>query len=339
MLGYSDSGKQVGFFASAIALRVAQRDLVRATTQAGVTLTLFHGRGGALGRGGGPESEAIRAQPQETIRGRLRVTEQGETVAARYGHPEIAQRDLELTVAAVLAADADVGADPVDDVPAVMRAAETARRAYEELTRDQDRLARYVLAATPIEEIARLPLGSRPASRGGTSLESLRAIPWVFSWTQSRHGLPGWFGVGTAIEALVAELGAERVRDLADRSRFLRALISSSELSLVRSDLDVAREYASLAGAEGAAIFELISAEHRRAARALSETLGRKTWVTSRPYLTESVARRNAYLDVLTHIQIEALRRRRADASSSDLLRRILFTTIGGIAAGLQTSG
>jgi phosphoenolpyruvate carboxylase len=341
MIGYSDSGKQVGYVAASIALRHAQLALVAAARDAGVTLTLFHGRGGALGRGGGPESEAIRAQPAEAVRGRLRVTEQGETVTARYAQPEIAERDLELTLAAVLDASlAQAEVDPVDVEPAIRRAADAARGRYLELTRDEDRLARYTVAATPIEDVAHLPLGSRPASRkAGISLDSLRAIPWVFSWTQSRHGIPGWFGVGTALATLARELGGSGAHALVEQSKFLRALIANCELSLVRSDLDVAREYAQLVERDALQVFELIAAEHGRTVHALHDALGRTTWLANRPYLAASIERRNAYLDVLSHVQIEALRRRRAGNGDAAQLSRIVFTTIGGIAAGLQTAG
>jgi len=341
MIGYSDSGKQVGYVAAAVALRHAQRALVDAARDAGLTLTLFHGRGGALGRGGGTESDAIRSQPAEAVRGRLRVTEQGETVTARYAHPEIAERDLELTLAAVLAATAaERERDPVDGEPAIQAAADAARARYLELTADEDRLVRYTVAATPIEDVAHLPLGSRPASRkAGIALDSLRAIPWVFSWTQSRHGIPGWFGVGTAIEALAAELGADGVRGLVERSKFFRALITNCELSLVRSDIEVAGQYAALADRDAQQIYALIAAEHARTLHALHITLGRTALLDSRPYLAASIARRNAYLDVLSHVQIDALRRRRAGANNADQLSRIVFTTIGGIAAGLQTAG
>ncbi|MEO7734372.1 MAG: phosphoenolpyruvate carboxylase, partial [Kofleriaceae bacterium] len=211
---------------------------------------------------------------------------------------------------------------------------------YLELTADEDRLVRYTVAATPIEDVAHLPLGSRPASRkAGIALDSLRAIPWVFSWTQSRHGIPGWFGVGTAIEALAVQLGADGVRRLVDRSKFFRALITNCELSLVRSDIEVAGQYAALADRDAQQIYALIAREHARTLHALHATLGRTALLDSRPYLAASVARRNAYLDVLSHVQIDALRRRRAGASNADQLSRIVFTTIGGIAAGLQTAG
>lgn len=342
MVGYSDSGKQVGFFASSVALRRAQLQLVDATRAANATLTIFHGRGGALGRGGGPAGDAIRAQPASALRGRLRVTEQGETVTARYADPEIAERDLELTLGAVLAAALTerTGTEDVLAVDAIDRAAEAARQSYLALTKDEDRLVRYTIAATPIEDVAHLPLGSRPASRkGGISLDSLRAIPWVFSWTQSRHGIPGWFGFGTAIESLANELGVEGTRQLVERSRFARTLVTSCELALVRSDIEVAGEYARLADPDARLLYDMIAAEHTRTANALHSTLGHGALAT-RPYLASSVARRNSHLDVLSHIQIEALRRRRSGGSVDvERLTRIVFTTIGGIAAGLQTAG
>jgi phosphoenolpyruvate carboxylase len=344
MVGYSDSGKQVGYVASSMALRRAQLALAKVTEKHGVVLTVFHGRGGALGRGGGPASDAIRAQPAAAVRGRMRVTEQGETVTARYAQPSIAERDLELTLGAILAAAATervpLPPEASSDEEHLANAADAARRAYLALTSDEDRLARYTVAATPIEDVAHLPIGSRPASRAPKlTLESLRAIPWVFSWTQSRHGIPGWFGVGTALDALVAEMGEDGVRALCTRSRFFRALVRNCEVSLVRSDIDVAGEYAKLADPDAQKIYELIAAEHARTVRALRDTLGMVPPLASRPYLVASVERRNPHLDVLSHVQIEALRRRRAGIGDAERLTRIVFTTIGGIAAGLQTAG
>lgn len=342
MVGYSDSGKQVGYVASSMALRHAQQALARVAGERDVLLTIFHGRGGALGRGGGPASDAIRAQPAQAIRGRMRVTEQGETVTARYARPAIAERDLELTLAAILGAAA---AERVpDEDPAaeqhLAKAADAARAAYLSLTSDEDRLARYTVAATPIEDVAHLPIGSRPTWRAKKmSLDTLRAIPWVFSWTQSRHGIPGWFGVGTAIESLVAQIGPEATRHLCEQSRFFRALVRNCEVSLVRSDIDVAREYARLADPDAAQLFQLIEAEHAKTVHALRDTLGMTPPLASRAYLVASVERRNPHLDVLSHIQIEALRRRRAGQGDAERLTRIVFTTIGGIAAGLQTAG
>jgi phosphoenolpyruvate carboxylase len=344
MVGYSDSGKQVGYVASSMALRHAQLVLAEVAANAGVNLTVFHGRGGALGRGGGPASDAIRAQPPTAVRGRMRVTEQGETVTARYTQPAIAERDLELTIGAVLGAAAVERAplprEAASDEVHLAHAADAARQAYLALTSDEDRLARYTVAATPIEDVAHLPIGSRPASRAAKlTLESLRAIPWVFSWTQSRHGIPGWFGVGTAVEHLVAEMGEDAVRRLSQRSRFFRALVRNCEVSLVRSDIEVAAEYAKLADPDAAKLFELIAGEHAKTVHALRDTLGMVPPLASRAYLVASVERRNPHLDVLSHIQIESLRRRRAGQGNTERLTRIVFTTIGGIAAGLQTAG
>jgi phosphoenolpyruvate carboxylase len=347
MIGYSDSGKQVGYVASAVALRRAQIELAAVAGEAGVELTVFHGRGGAIGRGGGPAGEAIRAQPVAALRGRVRVTEQGETVTARYARPEIAHRDLELTLGAVLRAAADerLAAEPAID-GALDAAASSALSAYQRLTRDQDRLARYTLAATPIQQVGKLPIGSRPASRkAGFALADLRAIPWVFSWNQSRHGLPGWFGLGSALEGLAEEVGPRALPDLLRKSRFLRALVHNGELALVRADIDVARAYAALADPEDAALFQIIEEEHARTRRALTEMAGLDTSLADRPHLAASVRRRNPYIDVLSHAQVELLRRiRAAEAAGApalelERLSAAIFTTISGIAAGLQTAG
>ena len=347
MIGYSDSGKQVGYVASAVALRRAQIDLAAVARAAGVELTVFHGRGGAIGRGGGPAGEAIRAQPIAALRGRVRVTEQGETINARYSRPEIAHRDLELTLGAVLRAAADerTTTEPALD-GALDATAASAYAAYRRLTSDQDRLARYTLAATPIQQVGKLPIGSRPASRkAGFTLTDLRAIPWVFSWNQSRHGVPGWFGLGSALEGLAEEVGADAVPTLVMQTRFLRALVHNGEMALVRADIDVAREYASLADPEDRAVFAIIEEEHTRTRAALARLAGLDQSLADRPHLAASVRRRNPYIDVLSHAQVELLRRLRAaeqrgaDAGERERLSAAIFTTISGIAAGLQTAG
>ena len=219
MVGYSDSSKQAGYVASQVALAQAQSALAEVADHHGVTLTIFHGRGGAIGRGGGPAGRAIRAQPPRALRGRLRVTEQGETITARYGHLEIARRDLEQMVHAVMVASLVDAPKPRPAAGETLRrAADASRAAYDRLVGDGERLARYALLATPIEEIAELPIASRPATRKTQlTLDDLRAIPWVFSWAQSRHGLPGWFGLGTALEALIGDgrHGARCTRSIA----------------------------------------------------------------------------------------------------------------------------
>jgi phosphoenolpyruvate carboxylase len=347
MIGYSDSGKQVGYAASQVALRRAQEGLATVAEDNGLALTIFHGRGGAVGRGGGPASRAIHAQPARSLRGRLRVTEQGETIAARYGRPEIARRDLEQMVGAVLGASAPArtraaevaataGREPVLD-----RLAETSRRAYGELLADEDRLARYAIAATPIREVAELPIASRPASRrAGLSFEDLRAIPWVFSWNQSRHGLPGWFGLGSALDALVEAHGIEHIRELYREWTFFRAMVDNAQLALARSDIDVAEHYARLADEDARSLFELIRHEHTRTVARVLEVTGGKAVLETFPAVQRSVERRNPYVDVLSHTQIELLRRLSRDpGDAAERIRAALFITINGIAAGLQTAG
>jgi phosphoenolpyruvate carboxylase len=388
MVGYSDSGKQVGYVSSTLALRRAQLDLAKVAERHGVLLTVFHGRGGAVGRGGGPANRAIRAQPAEALRGRLRLTEQGETISARYGRDEIALRDLEQMIHAVLvSAFEDRGARPssrtaapahsesralveqrLDDTLAL--AAKAAYRAYGELLADPQRLARYAVAATPIQEVTELPIASRPSARPSRKvrrapvaanlssppsppagdaaqeapeieLNDLRAIPWVFSWTQSRHGLPGWFGLGSALVVIAEYEGPERAPQLYDEWPFFRALIDNAQLALARADIDVARCYAQLASPKDRTLFELILAEHQRTMSELLRVTRQTTLLSQWPTLAQTVAMRNPFVDILSHTQLELLSRLRAapDDGTREKIRELLFVTINGIAAGLQTAG
>jgi len=346
MLGYSDSGKQVGYVPSQVALHKAQLALAQVAEAEGVVLTVFHGRGGAVGRGGGPANRAIRAQPRAALRGRFRVTEQGETVAARYGRAEIARRDLEQMVNAVLCASAGPPEPAADDAARAReapleRAAGAALRAYRQLVASPERLARYALSATPMAEIPELRFASRPASRTGRiALESLRAIPWVFSWNQSRHGLPGWFGLGTGLEALAAELGEQRARTLYHEWPLLRGLVDNARVALTQADLEVAEQYARLAAPEDRGIFDLIRDEHRRTVAAILALSGDAGIMSPWPTLGRAAARRNPYLDVLSHVQVELLDRlRRSEGAERDRVREALLLTVNGIAAGLQTVG
>ena len=348
MLGYSDSCKQVGYVASQVALRAAQHALADvADENPGLILTIFHGRGGAIGRGGGPSHRAILAQPERALRGRLRVTEQGETITARYGRLEIARRDLEQVLSAVLLSGlAERNPLPKEDLSqrseVFDRASQSALHAYLQLLKDPQLLARYAQAATPIGEVTALPIGSRPSARKkGLSLADLRAIPWVFSWNQSRHGLPGWYGLGTALETLTAELTIDKVRELYKASPFFRALINNAELAISRADIEVAAFYARLAEPEASVIFPLVRAEWERTVKGVLSVIDNDDILGNRPHLLATVNRRNPYVDVLSHTQIE-LRRRLALAGTEDERERILgalFTTINGIAAGLQTAG
>jgi phosphoenolpyruvate carboxylase len=347
MVGYSDSCKQVGYVTSQVALRRAQHALADVAEHAGLRLTIFHGRGGAIGRGGGPAHDTIRAQPERALRGRLRVTEQGETINTRYSNREVAQRDIEQSLSAVLLSGLSERA-PVPRAELAARdaifdeAAVVALRCYEELLADPDRLARYAQAATPIMEVTALPIGSRPSSRRpGLALADLRAIPWVFSWNQSRHGIPGWFGLGSALRALVAQLGLERLRELHRASPFFRALVDNAQIALARADIDVAECYAALADDDARQLFPLIRAEWDRTVETVLAVAEQREILGHRPHILATVRRRNPSVDVLSHAQIELLRRltqARGEAERERLLGA-LFTTINGIAAGLQTAG
>jgi len=339
MIGYSDSGKQVGYVPSAVATHRAQQKLARVADENRVILTIFHGRGGAIGRGGGPANRSIRAQPTEALRGRLRVTEQGETVTARYGRPEIARRDLEQMVHAVLVASL-VEKKAITGLETVDPAAHAAQRAYQSLIADEARLTEYAVAATPIQEVIELPIASRPASRSaGLSFEDLRAIPWVFSWAQSRHGIPGWFGLGTALEAIIDKEGIDRLRELYGDWPFFRALIDNAQIALTRADMEVARFYSRLADPKVQGLFETIRAEYQLTVKNVLAATGKGALLADRPTIAHTVARRNPYIDVLSHCQIELIKRLRGDSQDKRALREALFVTINGIAAGLQTAG
>lgn len=346
MVGYSDSGKQVGYVPSRVALHKAQLALAQVAEAEGMTLTVFHGRGGAVGRGGGPANRAIRAQPPAALRGRFRVTEQGETIAARYGRMEIARRDLEQMVSAVLVtsfrADAPAAEAASSDREARLeRAAAAALDAYRGLVADPDRLARYALAATPMAEVPELRFASRPASRTGqVTLEALRAIPWVFSWNQSRHGIPGWFGLGSALAALVEAEGLPAAQALYREWPLVRGLVDDARLALVQADLDVAGHYARLAAPGDRELFEQIRAEHARTLERLLAVTGDAGLLAPGSAVGRAAARRNPYVDVLSHVQIELLGRlARADGPERERIREALLQTVNGIAAGLQTVG
>jgi phosphoenolpyruvate carboxylase len=271
------------------------------------------------------------------------MTEQGETIAARYARSEIARRDLEQVVSAVLLASSEDVPPPDAARDATLdRAARAARAAYEQVISDRDRLASYTVAATPILEVAEMPIASRPASRRATlSFEALRAIPWVFSWNQSRHGLPGWFGLGSALDAIAAAEGVSRSRELYEKWPFFRALIDNAQLALVRADMDVAACYSRLADAPARAVFDVIRAEHARTVERILEVTRRPELVDEWPTILRTVKLRNPYVDVLSHAQVELLGRlqKAHDPAERARLREALFVTINGIAAGLQTVG
>jgi phosphoenolpyruvate carboxylase len=350
MLGYSDSNKDGGFTTANWSLYGAQEELSAACREEGVELLLFHGRGGAIGRGGGPAQRAILGQPPRTVGGRLRLTEQGEVTFARYGQANIAHRHLEQMIHAVITATVRDGhgrgvrlAPPWRE--AMERLSATAGAAYRALVAQESGLLDYFHAATPIEAITSLRIGSRPARRqGGRRLEDLRAIPWVFSWTQSRVGLPGWFGLGAALAAERAQgEGADaRLRAMYAGWPFFRSLIDNAQLSLGKADGAVARLYDLLADdALRARVFPLIAEEWERTLDELAALTG-GTLLEGSPVLQRSIRLRNPYVDPLSFVQVALLRRLRALAPEDPErkeMERLVALSVNGVAAGLQNTG
>jgi phosphoenolpyruvate carboxylase len=344
MIGYSDSNKDCGYLAATWALYRAQESIAQVCDTHGVGLTLFHGRGGSVARGGGPAGRAIRAQPPGTVRGRFRVTEQGETIASRYGEPDLAHRHLEQIVSAVLLASADAARPlPADWRAAMTSMAAAAREAYLELVERTPGFLEYWRAATPIEEIRRLRLGSRPAARGGGRLtrQDVRAIPWVFSWMQSRFNLPGWYGLGTGLCAV----GPANLRPMYAGWPFFRALLDNAEMSLLKADLGIAALYSELVDDArlAAAIFAMVEGEYTRTREAILETTGHAELMDADPVIQRSVQLRNPYVDPLNFLQIQMLRRLRAlsdpEGPEAAHCREVIVLTINGIAAGLRNTG
>ena len=367
MLGYSDSNKESGFLAASWALHRAQVELARAAADAGVELTLFHGRGGAIGRGGGPTNRAILAMAAGSVRGRLKHTEQGEVIAAHYGNPWIALRELEQAAHAVLGASTPEHDRHVSEAagqwgPAMDELATTARVAYRGLVWDDPNFAAYFAAATPIAEISGLNLGSRPSARARADgradanagprlpvvpLAELRAIPWVFAWSQSRAFVPGWFGLGTALAAFRrrhGEAGLAELRRMYAEWPYFATTLDNAELVLAKADLGVAGSYAALAvdvpGADR--IWEAIRGEHVRSVSELLAVTGRARLLDGSPVLQHSIELRNPYVEPLSELQLRLLARLRAMPPDDPVRERILSIvrlTVNGVAAGLQGTG
>jgi phosphoenolpyruvate carboxylase len=337
MLGYSDSNKDGGFLTANWELYRAQEALAAVCREAGVTMTLFHGRGGAIGRGGGPTGRAIQAQPPGTVNGRLRLTEQGESAFARYAQPSIAHRHLEQMLHAVLRTSLLPAAArvPPQWADVLAAASDDGRRAYRRLVYDDPGFLGYFRAVTPIDLVSGLRIGSRPAKRQSSDrIEDLRAIPWVFSWTQTRYGLPGWFALGTGLRAAPPALLAEMYRDWP----FFRSLVDNAQLGLGRSDLAIARLYDGLAPeGVGRRIFASIEAEWRRTVEVIEAATGLPPLAGS-PVLRRSIRLRNPYVDPLSFVQVALLAEMRR-APEDDGLARLAALTVNGIAAGLQNTG
>jgi phosphoenolpyruvate carboxylase len=351
MLGYSDSNKDGGYLAANWALYRAELELVELARREGIRLRLFHGRGGTVGRGGGPSYEAIRAQPPGAVAGALRLTEQGEVIAAKYADPDLARRNLEALVAATLEStllDVEgLGEDAEEAYALLDDLAARAQQAYRELVHETPGFVEWFRAATPIGELAELNIGSRPPSRkAGNSIADLRAIPWVFSWSQTRIMLPGWYGTGSALESWVAgdEDRLARLRELHRTWPFFRTVLSNMGMVLAKTDLGLAARYAELVPDEElrARVFDRIREEHARTCRMTLAITGDDDLLADNPALARSIRNRFPYLEPLHHLQVEMLRRRRSaqDGGPDDeLTSRNIQLTINGIATALRNSG
>ncbi len=356
MLGYSDSNKDGGFFTSNWELyraEVALAEMFAPLRQArGITLRLFHGRGGTVGRGGGPSYQAILAQPPGTVQGQIRLTEQGEVIGSKYANPEIGRRNLETLVAATLEATLlhPTKSAPKAFLDAAAEISAASYAGYRKIVYETPGFTDYFFAATPIREIAELNIGSRPASRKATrAIEDLRAIPWGFSWGQCRMALPGWCGFGTAIEGFLGSGPDRKARlELLQRMHkqwpFFRTLLSNLDMVLAKSDLRIAARYVELVEDKRAArrIFGALKAEWERASEALALVTGERQRLQSNPALARSIEHRFPYLDPLNHLQVELLRRyrERRDAEPGlERIRRGIHLSINGIAAGLRNTG
>ena len=347
MLGYSDSNKDGGFFTSTWELYKSSTALARMfADKPGITLRLFHGRGGTVGRGGGPSYQAILAQPPGTVNGQIRLTEQGEIISSKYSNPDIGRRNLELLMAASLEATLLSGArEPDPDFLAAAADLSTASMAaYRSVVYDTPGFTDYFFAATPISEIADLNIGSRPASRRSTrKIEDLRAIPWSFSWGQSRVTLPGWFGFGSAVHGFLGVDREERLALLRRMNRdwpFFRAMLSNMDMVLAKADPAVARRYADLVPDRALAsrIFAAIEAEWQRTVAMLDAILETTERLAENPTLARSISHRFPYITPLNHLQIDLIRRWRAGQTDEKVQRGILIS-INGVAAGLRNTG
>ena len=347
MLGYSDSNKDGGYLAANWALYRAELDLVESARKTGIRLRLFHGRGGTVGRGGGPSYDAILAQPPGAVKGSLRITEQGEVIAAKYAEPRIAHRNLEALVAATLKSTlldveglgeaAGPAYEVLDDLAA------RAQRAYAELVHETPGFVEYFKASTPVSEIGALNIGSRPTSRKPTtSIFDLRAIPWVLAWSQSRVMLPGWYGTGSAFEQWIAEGDGrlEVLRDLYVRWPFFSTVLSNMAQVLAKSDMGLAARYSELVDDQTlrARVFDKNLAEHERTIRMCMLITGQDDLLADNPALARSVFNRFPYLEPLNHLQVELLRRYRS-GDTDELVQRGILLTMSGLATALRNSG
>jgi phosphoenolpyruvate carboxylase len=346
MIGYSDSNKDGGYVMANWALYQGQESITKVAQKHNITLTIFHGRGGTIARGGGPANRAIRAQPAGSINGRFRLTEQGETIAARYSNPELAHRHLEQIVHAVLVASSPKmtrSAVPVAWRAAMDAMSATAFRTYRGLVYETPAFIDFWQAATPLEEIKRLHIGSRPAARTQSSeVSRIRAIPWVFSWMQSRFNLPGWFGLGSALASVQ---DSALLRDMYQGWAFFKTMLDNTEMSLIKADMDIASLYVDLVPDKEMAteVFNIIRTEYYTTREGVLSISGHQNLLDAEPITQHAVQLRNPYVDPLNYIQVEMLRRLRAlpnsESTEAQSLREVVGLTINGIAAGLRNTG
>jgi phosphoenolpyruvate carboxylase len=360
MLGYSDSNKDGGFLTSNWELYKAENRLLTLFNRVGVKLRLFHGRGGTVGRGGGPSYDAILAQPPGTVNGQIRLTEQGEIIASKFSDPEIGRRNLELLVAATLEASLTPHAPDAKSVKTLAtyesvmeELSNRAYRAYRHLVYETPGFTDYFFSSTPIKEIAELNIGSRPASRKATNrIEDLRAIPWGFSWGQCRLLFPGWYGFGSAVSEWLAEgtvieqkKKLTLLRGMCKDWPFFAALLSNMDMVLAKTDLAVASRYAGLVPDRKLrnSIFKRIAGEHELTCSTLSAITGNKERLTNNPLLARSIKNRFAYLAPLNHLQVELIKRHRSIVATGkpveERVQRGIHLSINGIAAGLRNTG
>ena len=344
MIGYSDSNKDGGYVTSVCEIRAAISRLVALGRERGVVMRFFHGRGGAVGRGGGSSFEAIQAQPAGAVDGGVRITEQGEVVASKYGHPEVGLANLETIAAAALLARFEPEEDAADAGAAGLMAelSGEAFAAYRALVYETAGFSTYFHQSTPLPEIAALNIGSRPSSRTASDrIEDLRAIPWVFSWSQARVMLPGWYGFGSAAEAIAARPdGLDSLIRLYDGSGFFRTTVANLEMVLAKSSLAIARRYADLVEdrALADAVFGRIEREWAAAREAVLAITRQSALLERSPRLAESIRMRLPYIDALNMLQVDLLRRRRAGETDPQIGQGIRMS-INGVSAGLRNSG